>query len=61
MMTESEMLSNIRKRFLFVDVVQGKNKNELVISHKSSRTIAEYSPDDEKRMKELCVLYGTAK
>lgn len=59
-MTESEMLNAIRARFMNSFIQQGKHYRELVIVHKVGRTIAEFSPEDGKRMNELVMTYGQA-
>lgn len=59
-MTESEMLKAIRNRFINAYTMQGKHYRELVIVHKVGRTIAEFSPEDGKRMNELTMTYGVS-
>lgn len=57
-MTESEMLKTIRTRFVNAFTQKGKDYRELVIPQNKSRIIAEFAPDDSKRMYDLSVTYG---
>ncbi|MCW8960176.1 MAG: hypothetical protein OQK29_01350 [Ignavibacteriaceae bacterium] len=59
-MTESEMLKAIRSRFINAYTMSGKHYRELVIPQNKSRIIAEFAPDDGKRMNELIMTYGQA-
>ena len=57
--TENRMIDSIRQRFMFVDVESTSGGlKRLIISHKSSRTIAEYCSSDKGRMAELALHYG---
>lgn len=69
-MTETDMLQAIRNRFTdayplpvtkehIEQKIASSMKNRLlVIVHKVGRTIAEFSPEDGKRMNELVMTYG---
>lgn len=59
-MTENEMLSAIRSRFINSFIQQGKDYFELVIVQKAGRIIAEFDPTDSKRMYELTMTYGVS-